>query len=32
MEKSSFDIKAKRNNSEMNFNIKFPKELNNADL
>lgn len=32
MDKTSFDIKAKRNNSEMNFNIKFPKELNNADL
>lgn len=32
MDKTSFDVKAKRNNSEMNFNIKFPKELNNADL
>ena len=31
-EKKSFKVKAKRNGSEMNFDIKFPKELNNADL
>jgi serine protease Do len=31
-DKGTFKIKAKRNGSEMNFDIKFPKELNNADL
>lgn len=31
-DKDSFNIKAMRNNSEMNFDIKIPKKLNSADL
>lgn len=31
-EKSSYTIKAKRNGSEMNFEIKIPKKINKADL
>ena len=31
-DKSSYTIKAKRNGSEMNFEIKIPKKKNNADL
>ncbi|MGH2647410.1 MAG: PDZ domain-containing protein, partial [Ginsengibacter sp.] len=31
-DKDTFSIKAKRNNSEMNFDIKIPKQLNSADL
>ena len=30
--KESVKLKAKRNNAEMNFEVKIPKELNNADL
>jgi serine protease Do len=30
--KQSLNLKAKRNNAEMNFEVKIPKELNNADL
>ncbi|MBA2248584.1 MAG: PDZ domain-containing protein [Chitinophagaceae bacterium] len=31
-ERSSYSIKVRRNNSEMNFEIKIPKRINNADL
>ncbi|MEP6927546.1 MAG: PDZ domain-containing protein [Ginsengibacter sp.] len=31
-DKESFNLKAKRNNAEMNFEIKIPKQLNSADL
>jgi serine protease Do len=31
-DKESFNLKAKRNNSEINFEIKIPKHVNNADL
>ena len=31
-EKESFNLKAKRNNNEMNFEIKIPKPVNSADL
>ena len=31
-DKDTFNIKAMRNNSEMNFDIKIPKKLNSADL
>jgi serine protease Do len=31
-DKETLNLKAKRNNSEMNFEIKIPKQLNNADL
>ena len=31
-EKSSYNIKAKRNGSDMNFEIKIPKKINKADL
>ncbi len=31
-DKDTFNIKAKRNNSEMNFDIKIAKQLNSADL
>jgi len=31
-DKESFDVKAMRNNSEMNFEVKIPKKLNSADL
>jgi serine protease Do len=31
-DKESFTVKAKRNNSEMNFEIKIPKKLNSAEL
>lgn len=31
-EKSSYNVKAKRNGSEMNFEIKIPKKINKADL
>ncbi|HEY5408321.1 MAG TPA: PDZ domain-containing protein [Ginsengibacter sp.] len=31
-DKSSMNIKAMRNNSEMNFEVKIPKKLNSADL
>jgi serine protease Do len=31
-DKTSYTIKAKRNGSEMSFDIKFPKKMNNADL
>ena len=30
--KESLNLKAKRNNSEMNFEVKIPKQLNSADL
>ena len=30
--KESLNLKAKRNNAEMNFEVKIPKELNKADL
>ena len=30
--KESIKLKAKRNNTEMNFEVKIPKEVNNADL
>src|SRR6266516_3774717 len=31
-DKTSYTVKAKRNGSDMNFDIKFPKKINNADL
>ena len=31
-EKDAYHIKAKRNGTEMNFDISYPKKLNNADL
>ena len=31
-DRQSLNIKAMRNNSEMNFEIKIPKKLNSADL
>lgn len=31
-DEATFSLKAKRNNSEMNFDIKIPKELHSADL
>jgi serine protease Do len=31
-EKATFKVKAKRNGADMNFDIRFPKELNKADL
>ena len=31
-DKNSYNIKAKRNGSEMNFEIKIPKRINKADL
>lgn len=31
-DKVSFNLKAKRNNNEMNFEIKIPKHVNSADL
>lgn len=31
-DKESFNLKAKRNNNEMNFEIKIPKPVNSADL
>jgi serine protease Do len=31
-DKDSFTVKAKRNNAEMKFDIKIPKQLNSADL
>ncbi len=31
-DKESFNVKAKRNNSEMSFEIKIPKKLNSANL
>lgn len=31
-DKDTFNLKAKRNNSEMNFDIKIPKPVNSADL
>ena len=31
-DKESLNVKATRNNAEMNFEVKFPKELNKADL
>lgn len=31
-DKASYNIKAKRNGSDMNFEIKIPKKVNKADL
>jgi len=31
-DKDSFNLKVKRNNSDMNFEVKIPKKLNSADL
>ena len=31
-DKESFNLKAKRNNTEMNFEVKIPKPVNSADL
>ncbi len=31
-DKTNYNIKATRNNSEMNFEVKIPKKLNSADL
>ena len=32
MEKTSYNIKAKRNGADMNFEISIPKKVNKADL
>ena len=31
-DKEHFTLKAKRNNTEMNFDVKIPKPVNSADL